>query len=189
MTIAIFWLSLLAWIGLELWRQARDLRAVSIQVKADRGSIWLTTGLTVAGIAIGFAGGRTFGWYMPGRTSMALFVAGIALMWLGIALRLWSIGTLGRFFHSQVVIQKDHALISTGPYRFLRHPSYAGAVLTALGAGIVLANWFSLLAFLVIPLVGYLRRIQIEEEALLAGLGSDYRTYTQQTWRLVPFVW
>lgn len=189
MTITIFWATVLAWIGLEVWRQARDLRAVPVQVEADRGSIWLTTGLTLGGVAIGFGGGRALGWYMPWRASMAVFIVGIGLMWLGIALRLWAIGTLGRFFRSQVVIQKGHSIVSSGPYRYLRHPSYAGAVLTALGAGVVLANWFSLLAFLVIPLLGYVRRIHIEEDALVEGLGNDYRAYRRQTWRLLPFVW
>jgi len=188
-TTAIFYFSLLAWSGLEGVRQVKDIRAVPVLREADRGTIWLTTGFTLVGVAVGLWGAHAIPWYMPARTSMAIFAIGIGLMWLGMLLRVWAIRTLGRFFRSVVMIQRDHALVTSGPYRLLRHPSYAGALLTGLGAGVIVGNWFSLAAFVLLPLIGYVRRIQIEEAALAKGLGDAYHTYATASRRLVPFVW
>jgi protein-S-isoprenylcysteine O-methyltransferase Ste14 len=169
-TTAIFYLSLVAWFGLEVVRQFKDLKAVPVKREADRGTVWLTTGFTLVGVAVGLWGAHAIPWYMPGRTSLA-------------------IRTLGRFFRSVVMIQRDHALVTSGPYRLLRHPSYAGALLTGLGAGVVVGNWFSLAAFVLLPLIGYVRRIQIEEVALVEGLGTAYHHYAAASRRLLPFVW
>ena len=188
-TTAIFYFSLVAWFGLEVVRQFKDMKAVPVQQESDRGTVWLTTGFTLVGVVVGLWGAHAIPWYMPGRTSMAIFVIGIGLMWLGMLLRVWAIRTLGRFFRSVVMIQRDHALVTSGPYRLLRHPSYAGALLTGLGAGVVVGNWFSLAAFVLLPLIGYVRRIQIEEAALAEGLGDAYHTYATASRRLVPFVW
>lgn len=63
-----------------------------------------------------------------------LFVLGHALSILGTALRLYSFRTLGRMFTFELCIHKDHELIVTGPYAFIRHPSYTGLILTIMGA-------------------------------------------------------
>jgi protein-S-isoprenylcysteine O-methyltransferase len=188
-TTAIFYFSLVAWFGLEVVRQFKDMKTVPVQQESDRGTVWLTTGFTLVGVVVGLWGAHAIPWYMPGRTGMAIFAFGIGLMWLGILLRVWAIRTLGRFFRSVVMIQRDHALVTSGPYRLLRHPSYAGALLTGLGAGVVVGNWFSLAAFVLLPLIGYLRRIQIEEVALAEGLGDAYHNYAAGSRRLLPFVW
>jgi protein-S-isoprenylcysteine O-methyltransferase Ste14 len=189
LTTAIFYFSLVAWFGLEVVRQVKDLKFVPVQREGDRGTLWLTTGFTLAGVAVGLWGAHAVPWYMPARTSMPVFVIGIGLMWVGMLLRIWAIRTLGQFFRSVVMIQRDHALVTRGPYRLLRHPSYAGALLTGVGAGVVVGNWFSLAAFVILPLIGYLRRIRIEEAALAEGLGEAYQHYAAASRRLVPFVW
>ena len=62
----------------------------------------------------------------------------------GIAVRLWAIRTLGRFFSSAVRLQDDHALIVTGPYAIVRHPSYLGAFLVFIGIALLFEGAWSL---------------------------------------------
>jgi protein-S-isoprenylcysteine O-methyltransferase Ste14 len=111
---------------------------------------------------------------------------GLTLLWAGIALRLWAVFTLGDFFKTSVVIQDDHRVVDTGPYRWVRHPSYSGALVTAIGIGIALADWTSVAIMIVFPLSAFLIRIRLEERVLSQELGEAYRSYTRRTARLVP---
>jgi protein-S-isoprenylcysteine O-methyltransferase Ste14 len=71
----------------------------------------------------------------------------------------------------------------------VRHPLYAGALVTMAGVGLAFGNWLSLAVCIVLPLVAYLRRIAVEERALEAALGDAYRRYARGRARLVPYVW
>jgi protein-S-isoprenylcysteine O-methyltransferase len=116
-------------------------------------------------------------------------ILGIVLYTAGLALRWYSIIYLGRFFTVNVAIATDHQLIDAGPYRYVRHPSYTGALMAFLGLGLALANWVSL-AILLVPLFSvFARRIRVEEAALLQGLGAQYRLYMDRTKRLIPGVY
>jgi protein-S-isoprenylcysteine O-methyltransferase len=118
-----------------------------------------------------------------------VLIGGIVLMWSGIALRVWAVRTLGHFFRTVVVIQDNHRLIREGPYRLTRHPSYAGSLLTLAGIGLALGNWLSVIVAICCALVGFVRRITVEESFMQAHFGDDYTAYTRRTWRLVPFIW
>ena len=82
-----------------------------------------------------------------------------------------------------------HRLIDTGPYRFVRHPSYTGALMAFLGLAPCLANWASLAVMLVPVLLVFLRRMHVEEDALLQAFGNQYRDYMRRTKRLIPAVY
>jgi protein-S-isoprenylcysteine O-methyltransferase Ste14 len=97
--------------------------------------------------------------------------------------------TLGRFFKVTVSIQEGHRVVSSGPYRLLRHPSYTGLLAILLGLGLMLGTWLGLAALIVLPLVGTLIRIRVEEAVLLDALGDEYASYAAATKRLVPGVW
>jgi protein-S-isoprenylcysteine O-methyltransferase len=107
----------------------------------------------------------------------------------GAALRWSSIFYLGRFFTVDVAIAQKHELIDTGPYRFIRHPSYTGALLTFIGFGLALGSWLALLCLILPITAAFLWRIRVEENALTEALGDDYRQYILRTKRLVPFVY
>ncbi len=111
-----------------------------------------------------------------------LFVAGLALRW-------FAIGYLGKFFTVDVAIHAEQRVIETGPYRFVRHPSYTGALLAFLGLGLYFGNWWSVVFFTLPMLVVFLVRIHIEERALLEALGERYSAYERRTKRLVPFIY
>jgi protein-S-isoprenylcysteine O-methyltransferase Ste14 len=110
-------------------------------------------------------------------------------MWAGIALRVWGVATLGRFFRRVVVVQEGHHVVTAGPYHWLRHPAYAGNLLSYLGLGVALGNWLSIGACVAIPVVAHLPRIQVEEATLTEALGEEYRAYARRTARLIPRIW
>lgn len=114
---------------------------------------------------------------------------GVALMITGITFRQYVISFLGRFFTGQVQIQSDHELIREGPYRYVRHPSYLGMLILELGMGIALANWFSLLLCLVLPPIGIIQRIKVEEGELKQHFGQRYLDYRKSTWALIPYIY
>lgn len=107
----------------------------------------------------------------------SFFFVGICLMLLGIALRWYSAAILGKYFTFDVAIQGDQILVEVGPYRYIRHPSYAGALLTLLGFGLALGNLAGLAANLSCLGFAYAYRIPIEEAALASALGETYELY------------
>ena len=118
-----------------------------------------------------------------------LWIPGLAVAWAGIALRVWAVRTLGNSFQRVVTVERDQVVVTAGPYRYVRHPSYTGVLLTFAGLGIAQANLASIVVAVVLPLVGYLRRIRVEERALVDGLGARYESYAAGRARLVPHVW
>jgi protein-S-isoprenylcysteine O-methyltransferase Ste14 len=118
-----------------------------------------------------------------------LFVAGLLLMAAGLALRLWAIVTLGRFFTVDVRVHPGQTVVDRGPYRWVRHPAYTGLLAFLIGLGLALTNWASLLVLVLLPTVGLVLRIRSEERALLAGLGEDYRRFAESRRRLFPGIW
>lgn len=168
--------------GLGWMKRSRD-----DSVDADDSSLrllWITIVLAVA------AG--VFASYRLPRAAFggaAIVWIGCAVFALGLALRWYSIVYLGRYFTVNVAIHSRHEIIDTGPYRRIRHPSYAGALLAFLGLGLTLANAVSL-ALVVVPIVwAFGRRIRIEERALANALGTPYTRYMWRTKRLLPFVY
>jgi len=114
---------------------------------------------------------------------------GVVLFVVGLVLRWYSIIHLGRFFTVNVAIATDHQLVDTGPYRFVRHPSYTGALLAFVGFAMVLRNWASVLMISLPIAFAFLYRINIEERALAQALGERYRAYIKRTKRLIPLVY
>jgi protein-S-isoprenylcysteine O-methyltransferase len=154
----------------------------------DRGSLNLLWIVIVLSVALAF----NLPYALPAAEMMgaaALRAAGIALFAAGLAIRWYAIVHLGRFFTVNVAIAPDHRLIDTGPYRFVRHPSYTGALMAFLGLGLCLANWASLAAITAPIFLVFLRRMRIEEAALLQGLGDPYRNYMNRTKRLIPAIY
>ena len=107
----------------------------------------------------------------------------------GTLFRQWAIRTLGRYFTRSVRVSSDQPVVQDGPYRWVRHPSYTGAVLAAAGVGLALGNAVSLacLSFASLAAFGY--RIHVEEKALVEAIGEPYRSYRSRTKGLIPFVW
>ena len=117
------------------------------------------------------------------------YVIGLILFVLGLIIRWIAIIHLGRFFTVNVAIADDHQLITTGPYRYVRHPSYTGTLLVFLGFGLCMLNIFSLAAVFLPITAAFLWRMHVEEVALKQAFGDRYHTYTATTPRLIPLVY
>ena len=109
-----------------------------------------------------------------GFQAPVVFWAGIVTMCFGFLLRHWSIHILGKYFRTTVELERDHKVAQTGPFRYIRHPSYSGMILFCIGYGLVAQNWLSLIAAVLFPTVSLLYRIKIEEAALVQGIGAEY---------------
>lgn len=182
-----FMLSVWAWIALELWVWLREIGGTKGESR-DRGS---RVALVVL-IWIGIYEAVVFSHHLAGTIrygALAWFWIGIVLLWLGIALRWWSIHTLGRFFRTAVILQGGHRVVTRGPYRRIRNPSYTGALGSVVGLGLCLGNWYSLFVATGFTLAGLAVRIRVEQGALAEHFGQPYRDYMARSWALIPFFW
>src|SRR6266478_7947825 len=183
----IFWIAFAIWILPEVfaWKAKRSVDSSSAR---DLGSLNLIAALWWIGIAFDFL----LSLFLP-QAAISwqrtwLFAAGICLMLLGVALRWYSVSVLGKYFTFDVAIQSGQVLVEVGPYRYVRHPSYSGALLSLLGFGLALGNWAGLATGLCCLGFAYAYRIPVEEAALASALGEAYKQYMRRTWRLVPFL-
>jgi protein-S-isoprenylcysteine O-methyltransferase Ste14 len=169
---------------LTLTRRSRSKTGTK-QDRSTLGIIWLVIAVSIlAGIfvalnfrAAALSYGRIFA------------IAGVVLFAAGLLLRWWAIITLGRFFTVDVTIEKDHELVERGPFRIVRHPSYIGVLLAFVGFALSLRNWAALLVILVPIGAAFIRRMNVEEDALSRALDPHYADYMKRTKRLVPFVY
>jgi len=183
----IFWGAFASWILPEVvaWKVKRSTDS---SMARDQGSLNLVAVLWWSGIAMDFSLSLLLPQAAISWKRTSLFFIGICFMLLGIALRWYSAGTLGKYFTFDVAIQTGQTLVEVGPYRYIRHPSYSGALLTLLGFGLALGNWLGLAANLSSMGFAYAYRISVEEAALASALGESYKQYMGRTWRLVPFL-
>jgi protein-S-isoprenylcysteine O-methyltransferase len=172
-------------IGLSIFKRAKSGNTRN----EDRGSLLLLWIVIVVSITLAFQAAVSLPAANLGALSAAALYLGVACYVVGLTLRWYSIVILGRFFTVNVAIAADHRLIDTGPYRYLRHPSYTGALLAFLGLGLCLGNWAAMLVLIVPVLVVFLRRMNVEEAALIQGLGERYRDYMRHTKRLIPGIY
>ena len=117
-----------------------------------------------------------------------VFSLGILLIILGIILRQLSMAILGRYFSGVVGVQKDQKVIEKGPYKYVRHPSYTGALMIFIGLGLALQSLAAVLTLIVLFIIAYGFRIHVEEKALISELGEPYIDYKKRTKRLIPYV-
>ena len=101
---------------------------------------------TLRGFGIGIFGG-------------SLQYAGLVLIAVGIILREWSIWVLGKYFTGQVQVREKAKLVTNGPYRYIRHPSYTGGMLSLIGITLAIGTWFGALVAFVLSLIAYQYRI------------------------------
>ena len=154
-------------------------------VREDRGNRWVIAVLGLVGM---------LGAFVPAYSERRglWLIDGDAVRWLGVVLfaaggvlRLWPVFVLGRRFSGLVAIQPGHALVTSGVYRVVRHPSYLGLIVSSLGWGLAFRSVLGvLLAALTLPPI--LARIRSEERLLASEFGDEYRAYRSRTARLVP---
>jgi protein-S-isoprenylcysteine O-methyltransferase Ste14 len=160
---------------------------LSSGVREDRANRWVIAAFGVIGLLQA---------YLPAWTDLKEFwiLDGEAIRWLGVilfaaggGLRLWPVYILGHRFSGLVAIQPGHALVTTGIYGIIRHPSYLGLLVNSLGWGLAFRAGMGVLltALLLPPLIA---RIRSEERLLRLHFGAAYDAYCARTSRLVPGV-
>ena len=205
-TLAYLALAVLGWRGISAFFAHPPLVALTVVLFAlaavslftsgnlssgqqeDRSNRWVLAVFSVLGLLLGFLPAYTDRhefWTIDGNTIRWI---GVALFAAGGALRLWPVFVLGRRFSGLVAIQPEHALVTTGIYGVLRHPSYLGALVFSLGWSLAFRSGVGVLltALLIPPL---LARIRAEETLLLAHFGAEYDAYRSRSWRLLPGVY
>jgi protein-S-isoprenylcysteine O-methyltransferase Ste14 len=176
------------WVAAEFVLQLRQYFQGSAARMTEWRSFVVFALLTYAGWALAEVARR----YLPQFTiphPAVVMSVGLVVAWCGIAFRLWAIRSLGRFFRGVVHIQEGHRVVRSGPYRWLRHPSYTGGLLGVLGLSVGFGNAVSALVLFGAILAAMLYRIHAEERVLFAELGDDYAEYAARTPRLIPGVW
>ena len=110
---------------------------------------------------------------------------GFVLIGFGGFLLVWTFQNLGKNLTDTVVTRKEHTLVTTGPYRYVRHPFYLAGAVGVVGGSLVAANWFLFLAACV-PIGFLVARTRIEEEKLVERFGDEYRDYMRRVGRFLP---
>jgi protein-S-isoprenylcysteine O-methyltransferase Ste14 len=180
-------------VGASVVTGIRSARSRAPHVGLDRWSLPIVIVCGAAGFGGAFliadhVGGTTIGAGTP-ALRWAVFGLGVGVIVVGAAVRLWAILTLGRWFTYDVRVTEGQVVVDTGPYRWVRHPSYTGIVLVLLGIGLALGNWLALVVIVALPTLGLVRRIDVEESALFGAIGEPYARYAAGKRRLFPGVW
>ena len=183
---AVFIIAVGTWVLFEaVMRVVQRLRAAG---PSDDRSFFVLLPAMAGAVIAAEALGRRGGLPWPGGEVWPV-VAGIALIAAGLALRIWSIATLGRFFQYQIQVQSGHRVVTGGPYRYVRHPSYTGIALVLAGIALACDDVWSLAAVAVLGGAGLWVRNRAEERQLTEALGADYERFAAGRKRLVPGVW
>lgn len=123
-----------------------------------------------------------------GAPNIIAIVVGLSMLTGGLAFRIWSIRTLGKFFTATVQRVEGHRVIKHGPYAIVRHPSYLGAYVAILGSAVLLEAYFSVVIGAVAIWLVYQYRIRFEEQLLVREFGEEYRQFMTDTPALIPAV-
>ncbi|MEZ5941639.1 MAG: isoprenylcysteine carboxylmethyltransferase family protein [Planctomycetaceae bacterium] len=168
------------------------IRSNSSGEKLDR---WQEGSFILFGLRLGglpwFIGGAAW-MYDPTLMAWAAVPLPIWIRWSGFALIsvwgvlfVWTFQTLGKNLTDTVVTRKEHLLVTSGPYRYVRHPFYLSFLFATLGGGVVTANWYLFVTGL-LPFAFLVVRTRIEEEKLVERFGDEYTEYMSRTGRFWP---
>lgn len=193
MTVAVSVTSYL-WLTLEIVLLVRDRVRGKGSTEHDRGTRLINFLLVILAVAGAEVVGNVFRdddlLRLPGSGDTTGYaIAGLAVMWAGLVIRVWAIVVLGQAFRMTVEVHAGQRIVRHGPYRWVRHPSYTGLLLLAIGIGVAMDDWISLALTLVLPIAALSWRIAVEERVLIDLLGPPYQAYRTHTKRLVPGLW
>ena len=115
------------------------------------------------------------------------FWLGAVLTLAGLLFTVWARVHLGRNWSAMITLKQGHELITSGPYRFVRHPIYSGLLLAFIGTGLARVEWRAVLA-IGLAFWAFWRKLRIEEQWMREQFGSAYEEYARRVAALVPLV-
>ncbi|MBW9146649.1 isoprenylcysteine carboxylmethyltransferase family protein [Clostridium sp. CM027] len=151
----------------------------------DKGSYFLLVAGFVSIIFLNLVCRKQIHFILP----MLFFWIGIFFIIIGVLFRSYSVWTLRNFFTLSVQVNSTQKIIQTGPYKYLRHPSYSGSILSLIGITLSFRSFEGVIGTLIIIVVIYGYRITIEETILEKTFKETYKDYKDNTYRIIPFIW
>ena len=112
---------------------------------------------------------------------------GTLICLVGVGLAIWARNILGKNWSGNVMLQKEHQLITEGPYNLVRHPIYLGVLMAMLGSSLVIGQIFGL-AYFIFSAFGLWIKSGQEEALLATQFPNDYLQYKQKVKRLLPYL-
>ena len=160
---------------------------VVIRKEAGDRSFWLI----LPGFLVVFFGSPLEYMFLPAVLSRSTWMQwlGLGLIFAGVALRIWTRKAIKGLYSGVVQVQQDHRLVQEGPYRYIRHPGYAGFLLMALGISLAYSSLIGLLAIFILFLPGLAYRMKVEEKLLKEHFGEEYLRYQGRTKKVLPGIW
>jgi protein-S-isoprenylcysteine O-methyltransferase len=166
-----------------------SFKKASREGEVDQGSLLVVLIPSVLAYALPVIEWAYFPHPYPKPFGTILECFGVAVIVAALALRVWAIITLGHMFTATPKIVDAHEFVERGPYRVLRHPSYAGAYFVLIGSALLFNAFVALALVSLIMLWAYSRRISLEEQVLKQHFGNVYVDYCRRSWRMFPLIW
>lgn len=183
--IILCWLIFLAYWIITAWSTAQN-KEVTVANSKFR---WVFIGIILLIIlANKFLGSPHFLSQSLFLTPTPIKIFGVIILIIGLLIALYARATLGKYWSSDVSLKENHKLITTGPYKYVRHPIYTGMALMLIGTFIPIDTLLTLiLGFLVLAYLIY--KLKKEEDLLTKQFPKEYIEYKKQTKVLIPFIW
>ena len=163
--------------GAEILRHDRNV--------GERRPQW--TAVAITAVFLGFTFGSVAEAIVMRRPpNLASAIFGGLLFSAGFIVRRWVLRALGELWAIDIDLKPGHHLVTTGPYRFCRHPNYVAMLLEMTGICLLGTAYYSLAVFFPLYFLVLLARIHREEAALIAKLGDEYREYRRRTFAFLP---
>ncbi len=183
-----FW-AVYVWAFLPEWKVVQSGRkGLKDADSKDSGSLKVIMGGMWTALLIAYPLAFVKAWSFPQNLRTPLFVAGVLTILFGSLLRRYCFRTLGEYFTGDVKARADQPVISSGPYRLVRHPSYSAGMMMFIGIGLALGSWLSLAILTIATVATYSYRVMIEERALVDTIGEPYRFYMKTRKRFIPYI-
>lgn len=123
----------------------------------------------------------------PFTNNKIILALGVILCALGLGFAIWARIHLGKNWNIEPSIQEGHELVTSGPYKWIRHPIYTGILFAFLGSTLA-GNSVSLAIFIVICII-FIWRVKTEEDIMMQLFPQQYSDYKKRTKALIPFIW
>jgi protein-S-isoprenylcysteine O-methyltransferase Ste14 len=183
------WLHLasFAWLVFLAYWSVSALKLKSIKRREPRGERLIQLVFMVAAYFLMFNDQFSRGWlttrFVPASPSIGKF--GVTVTVVGIAFAIWARWHLGENWSATVTLKEGHELISSGPYRYIRHPIYSGMLVAFVGTALALGEYRALISVGIV-LVAFYTKAKKEERFLTQEFGEKFREHSRRTGMFLP---
>jgi protein-S-isoprenylcysteine O-methyltransferase len=190
-------MSIISWIIGACWGAlilTWVVTAFSIKRDASGSTWWRLAWIVIVGVMVSvvvsrIAHGHLAAYFRSGSMisgSVPLAALAAALCFFGILLAIWARLQLGRNWSPAPALKEKHELVTSGPYKRIRHPIYTGIIMAMLGSALASPAW---LVVLIVFTAVFVWRVHVEEGLMMKEFPNHYLEYKKHTWALVPWVW